>query len=240
MSLFSNMQHKQDVEKPKDSLGGGGFVKESGVYLAVIELAYASESADGAKIVNLEFKLKDGSTYKERFYVTDNDGNHVAEKDGSQYYVKGFVQVDDLCALATEKYLNQQTIEDKLIKFYEYPTGEVEREMPCLVELRGKKVYLAIQKVKAFKRAQEGGKWVDTAEIKESNNIMKIANVDRFTVAELMEQKEEPEFMDKWEEKNKDVTWDKTKGKTPKGSGQGSPKSGGLASSAPRKSLLQR
>lgn len=246
MSLFANMKHHEDIAAPKDTLGGGNYIKESNVYTAVIKMAYAFKSDAGAQGVAMEFLLQDGSTYKEKFYVSKTTGENYSEKDGKKFYMQGFVTVDEICALSTGQYLANQTAEDKLIKVYQYPEGEVEKEMPVLTDLINKKVLLAIQQVRKYKSEKQGAKWVETWETQDINEISKVFNTDKFTVAELMEEKEEPTFHDKWLEKNEGEVYDRTKNKKPKGAtgtgpgtGTGSPKAGAPANSAP-KTLFNR
>lgn len=232
MSLFANMKRKDDIEAPKDTLGGGSYTRPSDIYLAVVKVAHAFTTDKGAQGITVEFQLQDESTYKETFYVSNRNGQNFSEKNGKTFYMQGFVTVDELCALATEKYLADQETADKLIKVYDYDAGgETEKEMPVLVELTGKKVYLAIQEVKQFKKVKQAdNSWVETEETQNVNQISKVFNQDKFTVNELMDQADEPEFFDKWKEKYEGEVYDKTKGKKPKGakgSGVGSPKKPG-------------
>ena len=237
MSIFANMKRTNDVEAPKDTLGGGGYIKESGVYDAVIKMAYAFTSAAGAQGISLEFKLKDESTYKERFYITKRTGEFTYERNGKTFYMPGYISVDELCAVATGQLLSDQPTTEKTIKVYDFQAGgEVDQEVPVMTDLVGKKVKIAIQKIIQFKSVKKDDGWKDSDEVQETNEISKSFDVNGFTVIELMDKAEETKFLDAWIEKNEGVSYDKTKGKTPKGSGVGSPKAGAV----PKKTLFNK
>lgn len=238
MSLFAGLKRDESIEQPKDTLGGGFTVLETDVYPAVVKMAYAGKSRGGAQSVTIEFQLPDERTHKETFYVTSGDakGNkNYYESNGTRRYLPGFVTVDELCAVATGHLLADQETATKIVKEYDFDAGgEIDKEVPALTDLIGKKVKLAIRKVVEFKRKEIDGKWVDVDETREKNEVDKAFNEDGFTVNELMNKAEEAEFIDAWIEKNQGKVKDLTKGKkaSPAGSGTGSPKA------APKKSLF--
>lgn len=235
MSILSGLKRDDSkVEAPKDTLGGGYSVLPSDVYTALIKMAYLGTSKGGAAFIDFEFKLDNDSTHKERIYVSSGDakGNsNQYERNGKKYYLPGFVVADDIAAVTTGHLLADQndSVEDKIVKVYEFDAkGEVDKEVPVITSLIGKKLKLGIRKVKEFKRKEVNGQWKSTEETREFNEVDKAFNEDGFTVLELFDQADEPEFVEQWVGRNKGKEKDLTKGKKPDisgptGSGSGSP-----------------
>lgn len=207
MSLFSNLERKTNVEKPKDVLGGGFQTLPSDVYDAVISMAYVSKSTGGAQFIEFEFKLPEGKIHKETVYVTSGDakGNKFTyEKNGKEFYLPGYILADEICAVASEQLLSQQDSDERLVEVYDFETKQkVQKEYPVLIDLIGKKLKLAILQVEENKKEKIGGQWKSINEVRTSNSIDKAFNEDGLTTNELMDGIETPEFMEKWLDKNK-------------------------------------
>jgi hypothetical protein len=236
MSLFSNLERKQSVEKPVDSLGGFQTLK-SNVYDAVIAMAYVSKSAGGSQFIEFEFKLPEGKTHKETVYVTSGDskGNkYTYERNGKEFYLPGYILADEICAVATEQLLSQQDSDVRLVEVYDFDTkGKVQKEFPILIDLIGKKLQIAIMEVKENKKEKVGNKWENTSEVKTSNQIDKAFNTEGLTTIELMDGETMPIHKEKWSDKNKGNVKDNYK-EVAGGSGNSSMSSG----SAKPKSLF--
>ena len=218
MSLFGNVD-TQGMQEQEDRLGGGFSTYETDVYPATIKMAYVSASSRGAQFVSFEFDLGEGRTYKEDIYVTNAKGQAYFTKDGKNIPLPGFNHVNNICIMATEKDMVEQAHELKMVQIWDFESSKmIPREMPVLVDLIGQDVLLAIQQIRENKQAKTGEKWPDGREkygpVNEEriiNNIVAVFHSEyHVTVLEAQNEKE-PEFMEKWLEKNKGVTYDKYK-----------------------------
>ena len=67
MSLFKNLATDTTIQTDADTLGGSKFSPwDSGVYDAVIELAYVDESKGGAMSINFTFKTQEGKELRQQ------------------------------------------------------------------------------------------------------------------------------------------------------------------------------
>lgn len=248
MSLFGNVDTQGMVEQ-EDRLGGGFSTYESDVYPATIKMAYVSASKGGAQFVSFEFDLGEGRTYKEDIYVTNSKGQAYFTKDGKNIPLPGFTHVNNICIMATEKGMVEQDHELKMVQIWDFESSKmIPREMPVLVDLIGQEILLAIQQVRENKQEKSGEKWPDGrdkyAPVNEEriiNNIVAVFHSEYFVTVLEAQNEKEPEFMDKWLEKNKGVTYDKYK--EVKSSAGGAARTSGTASSASapaRKSMFAK
>lgn len=236
MGLFGNLTD-EGLEKSEDRVGGGYQPKDTDIYHATCMMAYALKSAQGAQGVFLEFKFDDGSTYRETVYVTNKKGeNFFLNKDDTSKKVKlpGYVVMNDLCLVMTDKPLAQQDDEEKVVKIYDFETrSDVPKSVPVLVELLGKTVFLAIGNTLENKSKKEGDKYVPTADERNVNNIEKVFHdPTMLTTTEAENGKTEGEFHKSWLERNKGVVRDKRTIKDGQGGTTGRP-GGATASSGP-------
>lgn len=245
MGLFGNLTN-DGLEETQDRLGGGG-AKETDIYLATIKYAYAMKSQGGAQGVALEFTLEGAGDYRETVYVTNKKGeNYFLNKDDKTKKVPlpGFTIIDDMCVMTTDKPLSEQADEEKTIKVYDFDEKkELPKSVPMLIDLVGKQVYLAIQKTLENKKEKQGDDYVAIADEVERNNIVKVFhNPTKMSVVEARRGASEPEFFDKWLEKNKGQTYDKREIKDGAGGNAGRPGSNKTppqaGNAAPRASLF--
>ena len=214
MSLFANVKN-DGMEEVKDTLGGGGsFTVDSDIYQMEITVAYITQSASGAMAVNLEGKLDNGSDYRETIYVTNRNGETFFEKDGKRVPLPGYTRINDICLIATEKEMVQQEHDNKTLALYDFESKkEVPREVPVLIDLVGQTVAVAIQKVREnkTKKNESTGKYEPINEAREKNEIVAVFHPElKVTVREAMDERE-PDFWDKWIEKNQGEVYDKYK-----------------------------
>ena len=244
MSLFGNVD-TQGMEEQEDRLGGGFSTYETDVYPATIKMAYVGASSRGAQFVSFEFDLGEGRTYKEDIYVTNAKGQAYFTKDGKNIPLPGFTQVNNICIMATEVGMVEQAHELKMVQVWDFESSKmIPREMPVLVDLIGQDVLLAIQQVRENKQAKTGEKWPDgrdkygpVNEERIINNIVAVFHSEyHVTVLEAQNEKE-AEFMDKWLEKNKGVTYDKYKEVKAAG---GAARSASSSSAPARKSMFAK
>ena len=216
MSLFSNMT-TNGLEEQRDTLGGFSLL-DSNIYPAVIKAAYAGRSQSGAMSVTLHLDIE-GKEYKETVYITNKNGeNFFIDKSDpkKRRAIPGFSVINDLCLVTLNKSLNQMDTENKVLNIYNPELGkEVATSVPVIMELLNKKAEFAIVKEKRFKTQKTDTGYVETDEIRESNVISKVFNAESHQTAYEIahDLTEAPLFCDKWLEKNKGVTVDRTKGK---------------------------
>jgi hypothetical protein len=249
MALFKNLT-TTDHEVVQDRLGGGFQPLDTDIYAGSIKAAYAGASAGGAQNVTLILTLN-GKEYRETVYVTDKTGkNWFANKQDATKKVPlpGFTILNDLCLVTTDKPLSEQDGEEKVVKVWDNEAkAEMPKSVPMLMDLVGKACLVAIEKSIVNKNVQQpNGEWVAGAETREENNIVKVFHPElKVTVPEALAERTEPDFFNKWLEKNKGNVNDKRKvkdgeaGKTGRpGQANGPPQASGSSDTAPRTSLF--
>ena len=238
--LFNNLT-TDDLEQSTDFLGGRN-VFPSGCYIATIKAMYTSQAKSGAWGVTVLADIE-GKPYTETIYITNKEGkNYFLNKQDPTKKVPlpGFTLIDDLCLIGTEKPLSEQEWEEKVHMVYD---PDVKKEVPTSLEtdmdLIGKKVGLCILNEKVDKTKLEGNEYVPTGETFNKNRIVKIYHPElKLTVAEARDERDAT-FVDKWNDKFKDVEVDNSKGvsKSTNNGTEGSPFKS-QSSAAPRKSLF--
>lgn len=222
MGMFSNLKRTSDIEESKDTLGG--FILESDIYTTNIVTAYSDFFKSGAQYINVKFLVTkpDGSTqnFNERFTITNKQGSiFYVGKDGKKHALPGYEIMDDMCLLTTGKTLAEQETEKKVLMIWNSNEGkEVPTEVDCLVDLFGKDILLAIQKIRRNKQvADASGKYIDSKEEQFLNQSRKVfdaeykATVPEIRTAERNNVAPEATFINKWLAKNKGVTLDEYK-----------------------------
>jgi hypothetical protein len=222
MDLFKT---DASIEETKDTLGGGSFVWDTGVYDVVIDSVYMDQSRGGAYNLNFVFKTADGRTLNQTLYVTsgaEKGTRNYFEKDGKKKYLPGFVTANEIALVTTGKELSQLEMEDKIVEIYDYDLQKkVPTTKPVFMDLIGKQLKLGVHKVKEYKKTKDAsGAYVPTSEIKEFNEVNKTFNTEGLTAVELKAGETESKFLNKWLERHgADFVRDKTKGVTPVGGG---------------------
>ena len=236
MGLFDQLT-TNGLEEAQDRTGSGIQPLESDIYEATIVAPYVTHSASGAMAINLIAKIGERE-YRETFYVTNREGkNYYLNQNNKKCPLPGFTIVNDLCLIGSEQPLSEQTTEDKVLKLYDFESkSEVNKTVPVITSLIGKKVALGILKRIENKRVKEGDTYVDSAETRTYNAVDKIFHPElHVTVAEAMHNKDAA-FWDKWLEVNKGKTQDRRKIKDGEAHQVRKPAS----SPAPKKSLFGR
>lgn len=184
MGLFGNLS-TDNLEKQEDRVGGGGWTRETDIYTFEIKAAYAGKStSSNARSVTFIFVDDAGKEYRETFWVTNGQGEnffHPKDKSGKKDTTKknplpGFNIVNDICMIATDKPLSEQTDEEKTFKIWDNDAKqELPKAVPMLVELLGQKVSLAIYKVveNKTKKNDSTGDYEPIAEERELNTTEK-------------------------------------------------------------------
>jgi len=210
-NVFGNLS-TDELEEAQDRVGGFA-PRESGAYTGKIKLAYAGKAASSnAQSVTIVIDLGSGE-YRETFWVTNKAGQNFYVKDGKKNALPGFTIVDDLCIVTTNKPLNQQAAEEKVVNLYDFEQKkEVPTGVPMLVELLGKEVTLGIQKHLKNKQVKNAstGDYEDTADTREENVTDKIFHhPSNLTVVEARRGIQKPTFYGAWVERNTGHTQDR-------------------------------
>ena len=235
MSIFDSINQAGSVQEvEKDSLGGGGFTLDTGLYNFIIESAFLGKSAGGAASVTLNFKDSNDNKLKEVIYVTSGDakGNKTTyERDGKQFNMPGFNQVNSLCQLVTGKpFAGISPPEKKTIKLYDFNAGaEVLTEVEMLMDLVGQPITAGVFKVRKNKQAKsaQSGQYENTYDdngnpvLQERNELNKCFRAsDGLTIAEIAANATECVFRNKWDaEKTGKVQDDRKLDLTPRTGG---------------------
>ncbi len=259
---FGNLS-VENTEKVEDRIGGNFSALESDIYSGKIKVAYAGESTGGARSLTVIASGGDfgDREYRETIYLTsgrDKGQSNTYERDGKKYQLPGFIVANHIAQCAVGKTVMELAFEEKKVNVYD---PEQKKELPKSVmvatELTGADISLAILKsTESQTEKNQQGQYVPKSDgsTRDVNNIDKVFNTAyKMTVHEAeSKQKDpsfEPEFWNKWLEKNKGETRDKTSktggngavqngrpgGGAPTGNG-GAPAGGGAE--APRKSLF--
>lgn len=198
------------VAEDSDSLGGGGFIVDTGLYDMTIKMVYAIESKGGAAGVVFEFENDKKQTVRLTEYVSSGDekGNknfYIDKETGEEKLLPGYLKVDGLFLLATELEMSAQTWEEKLVPIYSHDAkAEVPTKVPVAVSAIGKKVKLGVLKISENKTKKNDatGKYDPINEAREINEVNKVFHaVTGKTITEYREKVEGAEFLKKWEEK---------------------------------------
>jgi len=251
-SLFGNLT-TDGLEATEDRLGGNFGAIDTDVYTGKIKMAYAGQSAGGARSVTLILAGGDfgDREYRETIYITNRKGENFYTKDGKKNQLPGFIQMNHLCQVTVGKELHEMQGEDKMVNIYDpEQKKELPKSVPVLTELLGQEVSLAIVRSTESQTEKVGDAYVPKADgsTRDVNNIDKVFHTaSKMTVHEAQARQKNPdtvpEFWDKWVERNKGVTRDKTTKAAGNGAagrpGGGAPQSGGNSTGqAPRSSLF--
>lgn len=205
MSLFGTGPVGQNVEKEKD------FSKrtvDSGVYAGQIKMIFAGQAASGARNVTLQLKLDDGRDYSETIYLSNKEGKNTYVKDGKEYYLPGFLLVNNLALMTAGKGLHELAaeVETRTVKLYDYDAKkELPQDVPAIIPMIGKRVLVAILEEEYEKQSKNDAtnKYEGTGEYAVKNSIVKCYDPEtRQTAVEIRDEKEATQI-DSWLEANK-------------------------------------
>lgn len=231
--LMQNLAVDDAITNEQDVLGGGS-VFESGLYNAVVSLAYMGVSDGGATSVTVHLKTAEGREIRETHYVTSSTAkggkNYYTTKDGEKKYLPGFNLMNSLSLLTVAKDLANLQPEEKVVNLYSFDAKkEVPTKVQVLVELLDKPICVGLLKQTVDKKTKnQAGEYVPTGDTREENTMDKFFRAsDRKTTAEIRAGAAEGTFAAQWAEKWTGVTRDRTD-KDAKATA-GAPRAGGTA-----------
>jgi hypothetical protein len=213
--MFDNLKAVEGVEQEKD-VTSNRVPLESGIYPAIIKLAYTGKSKGGAMSVTIHAEVE-GKMHRETLWVTSGDakGNlpFYTKQDGSKAYLPGYNVFEAISQLAADKPASALSAEPKMVKLYSFEERkETLQQVDVIAELLDKPVYLGLLKVIEDKTENDGaGNYVPTGETRELNQIDKVFRAsDRMTVTEAKANAESPDFYNRWDASNTGNTRDKS------------------------------
>lgn len=195
--LFGTGATSNKVEQEQDF---GKRTLNTDVYEAEIKMAFAGQSAKGARSVTLQLKLANGKDYNETIYVSNQAGKNTYEKDGKEYYLPGFLLINAIAIMTCEKSLHDLAadVETKTIKLYDFDSKkEVLTDVPAIVPMIGKKIKVAITEEEYEKNTKVGNDYVPSGEVGLKNTIVKIYDFEtNRTSVEIRDNKEATQMND--------------------------------------------
>jgi hypothetical protein len=224
-NIFGNLT-TEGLEQSQDRLGGFR-VLDTDAYTGTLKAVYAGKSPTSkAQSISVILDTEQGE-YRETFWVTNkNNENFFRNKQDTTKKVPlpGFVVINDLCLVTTNKELAEQTTEDKVMNVYDVDAKkEVPKSVPMLVELLGKKVTFGILRETRNRQVKNAstGEYEDTAESRDENTTDKVFHhPSNLTVVEARQGTTVATFFNAWLEKNKGNTRDRRSIKDGNGGGQ--------------------
>lgn len=199
------LQLGANVEQQKeDVIMSGGFDLPTGLYPMIVENAYLEKTASGAMMMHVHLKRISGGNqvykFKNCIVSGDEKGNKPTYmKDGKEYPLPGYSQMNQIVKICAGITLGQIEPEKKLVKMWDFDANaEVAREVPVVTQIVGQEILVGLTFRRENKRALVNGKWTDTNEAREFNEIDKVFYPDGFTVTEKAAEAEEAVFVHEW------------------------------------------
>lgn len=194
-----------DVESTNTDTLGGSFVKSTGLYPVMVDMAYLGKSAKGAMSLNLHLKvIADSSIVRQTLWVTSGDAkgnkNFYTDKNGKKRLLPGMLQADQIAQITTSKNMASLTPEEKTIKLWDYETSvEKPTKVHALTEMIGQPLLVGLHKVRTNKVKKDSeGKYIDQVDDRQFNEVDKIFFPDGFSVTEKAAEATEALFHGKW------------------------------------------
>jgi hypothetical protein len=226
-----------------DYLGGGGAldtdIYSATIKVAYIGKASASE----ARNVTLLLDINGREVRQQIWVSNRNgDVTYKDKKSGEDKNLPGFNQINSLCMLVCSKEMGKMDVEELTVKLYDFESKkELPQAVDCFSELHGEKVQIALQRQTVDKNSldQNTGKYEPTGETRDQNEIIKFFPEDKLvTISDVAEfirglganfdeiladgdlgkaiakmDDKQSQYAEKWLERNKGQTYDKSTGK---------------------------
>ena len=225
MSLFGDLDQTNAAPVEAESLGGS-YVKTTGVYDFVVEMAYGGMSGGGAYFIDMKLKTENGERMNVREYITSGSEKgtrpYYIDKDGKQRSLPGYSKMNAVDVILTGNAAQYPITEPKQIMLW---NKDAEKEVPTQVEVVtgwiGKPLTGLVKCTREFKQVDSGKKkangqaiWIDSTDTRESAEVVHFVDaVTGQTRSEKVTGKDaavKPQFESKF---NSDYVYDKTKGK---------------------------
>lgn len=196
-----------DVESTNTDTLGGTFIKPTGLYPMIVDMAYLGKSSKGAMSLNLHLKTEDNSVVRQTLWITSGDKkgnkNFYLTKEGKKRLLPGMVLGNQISAITADSLMGAMTPEEKTIKLWDYESqAEKPTKVPCLTEMIGQPILVALTKIRSNKvKMDSNGKYINQVEERFFNEIDKVFYADGFSVTEKAAEADEALFHQKWTDK---------------------------------------
>lgn len=267
MNVFAKAKPAQNTVE-EDYIGGGGIldtdIYDAKIKTAYIGKAANSKAQNITLLLDVKGKElrsqiwvsnRDGDvTYRDK--TTKEDKN-----------LPGFNQINSLCLLVAGKRLGEMDVEELTVKLYDYESKkEIPQAVECLTELHGEMVKVAVQRQTVDKTAKNDatGDYEPTGETRDQNEIVKFFHAEKaVTISEVEEfikslgesfndvvdgghllkainkmSEEMGTYGEKWLDRNKGQTYDKSTGKKAEGKAFAGKSGGGAEGGSKKKTSL--
>jgi hypothetical protein len=220
---MSEWELPASVEAQSIERVGGGYAWESGVYDAVVKMAYLDQSKGGAVSFTAVMENSSGKELKESFWIKSGTakGNktYYTNKDGKDRPLPGYSLANSLCVAATGTSVAKciQSAEKKTINIYQPEAGkEMPTERPVLMALLNVAVKVAVHQTTEDKnkKNEATGQYEPTGESRTINECKFFGNAASGQTAEEILEGKDPVMFDKWAAKNTGIVIDKTSNST--------------------------
>lgn len=229
MSVFGNVEVDHQAEDQQEFN-----LPTSGIYLGKIARAWFSESAKGAKALNLDIELDNGQTFRETKYWTNRNGQtFYTGKNGKNYNLPGYAILNNLAMIAAKgKKFTELTISELQYEVYDSTEKkEVKKMVSVPVELLNVPVLMGVQQIRENKTEhnQATDKYDPINEDRffcELNEVFSPKN--QMTAPEILAKATEPKRYDNWLKRHSEPYVDKyeevagVKSGSPSGANRGS------------------
>lgn len=194
------------LEVAQDTLGGFAPI-ESGVYDAIIKIAFAGQSKGGAHNVTFHLDIN-GREHRETIYVTNKQGEnfYLNKRDQTKKMpLPGFTMANNLALLATGFDLGNLAVEERVIKLWDKDAaGEINTKVNAFVDLTGKAIKVGIIQQIVDKNVDDGtGKYVPSGETRNESVLDAVFHAESDRTVNEVKANGPAEFLGKWEAKNK-------------------------------------
>jgi hypothetical protein len=253
----------------EDFMGGGGALDTDIYLATIKTAYIGKAAASDARNVTLLLDINGREVRQQIWVSNRaGEVTYKDKKTGDDKNLPGFNQINSLCMLLCSKEMGGMDVEELTVKLYDFTAGkELPQAVDCFTELHGEKVNVALQRQTVDKTAknENTGNYEPTGEVRDQNEIVKFFPEDKLvSISEVAEfvrglggnfdvivdagevgkaianmPDEAGSYADKWLERNKGQTYDKSTGKgSSEGKAFGSGSASGAATKAAKKTSL--
>ena len=227
--MNENLALKDNVIEDGDRSLSSTFASD--VYAFTIDQAYTDTSASGADYLDISLFTEQGRTLKSRLYYTSGTakGHSITypvrdkatgKATGEEKYLPSFTLCNDIYQLINGYGLAGMKTEEKVVKCWDSAAKkELPQKKQVCMDLKGKKIALAVLEQIVMKQVNKDGNWVDSKETRKNNEVVKAFNAETAQTATEIKNDAEAAWIDGWLAKYKGEVMDTTSSGTKTASG---------------------
>lgn len=253
-NIFAGKKSVKTDKVEEDYMGGGGVLDSDIYPAKIKTAYIGKASSSDARNVTLLLDIGGREVRSQIWVSNRNgDVTYKDKKSGDDKNLPGFSQINSLCMLVCSKEMGDMDVEELRVNIYDFDAKkELPQAVDCFTELHGEMINVALQRQTVDKTAQDKntGKYEPTGEVRDQNEIVKFFPESKLvTISEVAEfvkglggnfddvlsdgdiakaidnmADEAGNYADKWLDRNKGQTYDKSTGK---GSSEGKSFKGG-------------